>query len=206
MICFPESTLVHRRMPKEAFYQRLNLTPVLKEKFVSDVDRIVVENSLTKENLNLTADSDMKEILVLVITLKKQEFDGKVVEAIARQNPHKLLFLLCYDNRIQLALYQGKLYYSPWQPESEIQLEARGQSIGEIWDSFIEQIALTEVQADAASGISVEERLKLLDKKEKLEKQISALQQKLRKEKQFNKQVQLNAELKRLRKELGEML
>lgn len=72
MIDFPKSTLVHRRMPKEAFYKRLPLTPVLKEKFVSDVDRMFVENSLTRENLNLTADSEIQEILLLSVSLKKR--------------------------------------------------------------------------------------------------------------------------------------
>ena len=38
-----------------------------------------------------------------------------------------------------------------------------------------------------------------------LEKQIAALQVKVRKEKQLNKQVQLNAELKKLKKELEEV-
>ena len=84
-------------MPKEAFYKRLTLTTALKEKFVSDVDRIFIENSLTMENLRLTKDSDVKEILLLTVSLKKKEFDGKVIEAIARQNPHNLVFLLIYE-------------------------------------------------------------------------------------------------------------
>ncbi len=89
MIDFPTATAVHRRLPKEAFYKHLPLTKALKDKFVSDVERIVIENSLTKDNLNLNTDSEIKEILLLSITLKKQEFDGKVIEAIAKQNPHK---------------------------------------------------------------------------------------------------------------------
>lgn len=48
MIDFPAATVVHRRMPKEAFYKRLPLTKVLREKFISDVDKIFVENSLTR--------------------------------------------------------------------------------------------------------------------------------------------------------------
>ena len=123
MIDFPTATTVHRRLPKEAFYKHLPLTKVLKDKFVSDVDRIIVENSLTKENLNLTADSEIKEILLLSITLKKQEFDGKVIEAIARQNPHKLVFLLMFEGSRQLALYHSKLYRTQWMEASEVNLK-----------------------------------------------------------------------------------
>jgi len=92
MIDFPAATVVHRRMPKEAFYKRLPLTKVLREKFISDVDKIFVENSLTKDNLNLTEESESKEILLLSIFLKKQDFDAKIIETIAKHNPHKLIF------------------------------------------------------------------------------------------------------------------
>lgn len=98
MIDFPASTIVRRRLPKEAFYKHLPLSAALKQKFVSDVDRITVENSLTKGNLNLEKDSEIREIMLLSISLKKQDFDGKIVEAIARQNPHKLIFMLVYDD------------------------------------------------------------------------------------------------------------
>ena len=65
MIEFPVSTRVHRRLPKEAFYKHLTLTAVLKEKFVTDVERIDIENSLSNESLNLNSASEIKEILVL---------------------------------------------------------------------------------------------------------------------------------------------
>ena len=71
MIDFPAATVVHRRMPKEAFYKHLPLTKVLREKFISDVDRVFVENSLTKDNLNLTAESEIKEILLLALFFKE---------------------------------------------------------------------------------------------------------------------------------------
>lgn len=147
MIEFPSATSVGRRLPKEAFYKHLPLTKPLKDKFVSDVERIVVENSLTKDNLNLNDDAEINEILLLSITLKKQEFDGKVVEAIARQNPHKLVFLLIYENSCQLALYHSKLYRTPWMNSEAIILKPQGFSLDEIWNSFIEQIALYAEQA-----------------------------------------------------------
>ena len=136
MIDFPEATRVHKRMPKEAFYKRLTMTTALREKFVSDVDRIFIENSLTMENLRLGKDSEVKEILLLTIILKKKEFDGKVVEAIARQNAHKLVFLLIYEDERQLALFHSKLYRSPWMPESEAALTAQGFSLEEIWNGL----------------------------------------------------------------------
>ena len=79
MIDLPAATVVHRRLPKEAFYKKLALNTAMKDKFVSDVESIFVENSLTKDNLNLADDSEVKEILVLSLTLKKQDFDDKIL-------------------------------------------------------------------------------------------------------------------------------
>ena len=205
MIEFPTATVVHRRMPKEAFYKHLPLTKVLKDKFVSDVDRIVVENSLTKENLNLTTDSEIKEILLLSISLKKQEFDGKVIEAIAKQNPHNLVFLLIYEDSRQLALYHGKLYRTEWMDAAEIQLQLRGFSLDEIWDAFIEQIALYEERAENADALSMEERLALQEQIVKLEKLIAKTEIAAWKEQQPKKQFELYTRLRGYKQELDKL-
>lgn len=205
MINFPEATVVHRRMPKEAFYKRLSLTTALKDKFVSDVDRIFVENSLTKENLNLSTDSEVKEILLLSITLKKQEFDGKVVETIARQNPHQLVFLLIYKDQRQLALYRGKLYRTQWMPEEELKLDANGFSLEEIWNGLIEQIALYEERAGSADNLSIDQRLVLQEKILKLEKQIEKTEAAAWREQQPKKRFELYTRLQTYKHELEEL-
>ena len=205
MINFPEATVVHRRMPKEAFYKRLSLTTALKDKFVSDVDRIFVENSLTKDNLNLAADSDVKEILLLSITLKKQEFDGKVVEAIARQNPHQLVFLLVFGGQRQLALYHSKLYRTQWMPEEELKLDAYGYTLEEIWNNLIEQIALYEERAESAEKLSIDQRLALQEKILKLEKQIEKTEAAAWKEQQPKKRFELYTRLQTYKQKLEEL-
>ena len=206
MIDFPEATWVHRRMPKEAFYKRLTLTPALKEKFVSDVDRIFIENSLTMDNLRLTKESDVKEILLLTVTLKKQEFDGKVIEAIARQNPHNLVFLLIYEDERQLALFHGKLYRSPWMQSNEIALVARGFSLEEIWNGFIEQIALYEERAEVvADSLTIDQRLALQEKIVKLEQQIQKTEAAAWKETQPKKRFDLYQKVQKYKQELEDL-
>lgn len=205
MIDFPTATVVHRRMPKEAFYKRLPLTKVLKEKFVSDVDRIFVENSLTKDNLNLTAESEIKEILLLSLFLKKQESDAKILETIAKQNPHKLIFLLIYEDIRQLAIWHGKLYCTEWIPSADIELKARGFSLDEIWDSFIEQIAIHEEHAAAAGELSIDERLAMQEQITKLEKQIQKTETAAWKEQQPKKRFELYQRLQGYKKELEEL-
>ncbi len=205
MIDFPAATVVHRRMPKEAFYKRLPLTKVLKEKFISDVDKIFVENSLTRDNLNLTEESEIKEILLLCISLKKQDFDAKIIEAIAKQNPHKLIFLLIYEDSRQLAIWHGKLYRTEWVSPFDIELKAEGFSLDEIWDSFIEQIAIGKEQAKAAGELSIDERLAIQEQITKLEKQIQKTETAAWKEQQPKKRFELYQRLQGYKNELEEL-
>ena len=205
MIECPAATAVHRRLPKEAFYKHLPLTKILKEKFVSDVDRIVVENSFTKENLNLASDAEIKEIMLLSISLKSQEFDGKVIEAIARQNPHKLVFLLSFENQQQLAVYHNKLYRTLWMKHDEIALKLQGYSLDEIWDSFIEQIALYEERAEQTDALSIEDRLAIQDQILKLEKQIDKTENAMWKEQQPKKKFELHTRLREYQKKLEDL-
>ena len=205
MIEFPVSTTIHKRLPKEAFYKRLTLSAALKDKFVTDVERIVIENSLSNRSLNLTSSSEIEEILMLSIALKNQEFDGKVVEAIARQNDHNLLFLLSCEGSQQLALFHNKLYRTPWMSADNIELKLNGLSLDEIWNSFIEQIALYEEKAENADTLSIDERLALQEQITKLEKLIKKTEAAAWKEQQPKKKFELYTKLKEYKRKLVQL-
>lgn len=205
MISLPESTRLHRRMPKEAFYGNLQLNPAVKSAFVSDLERIYIEYGLSKENLHLPLDSDVEVIYLMMLELKKMEYDPRILEAIARQNPHRLIFLLVYEDQVRLAIYQGKLYTSDWLQGSELKLNADGQSMREIWDSFVEQIALKEEQPGAQPGLSVEERLKRQERILKLEQNIEKTEAAAWREKQPHKRFELHQRVQKLKQELEDL-
>lgn len=196
---------MRRRLPKEAFYKRLPLTAALKQKFVSDVDRITVENSLTKGNLNLAKDSEINEILLLSIILKKQDFDGKVVEAIARQNPHKLIFMLVYDDERQLAVYHSKLYRTKWMKENNLSLTLAGNTLDEIWDDLVRQIAISSEAVLQRQDRTIDEQLKDQDEIDRLNKLIKKTEAAAWKEQQPKKRFELYSKLQAYKKRLEEI-
>lgn len=205
MIDFPASTIVRRRLPKEAFYKHLPLSAALKQKFVSDVDRITVENSLTKGNLNLEKDSEIREIMLLSISLKKQDFDGKIVEAIARQNPHKLIFLLVYDDERQLAVYYSKLYRTKWMKENNLSLTLAGNTLDEIWDDLVRQIAISSEAVLQRQDRTIDEQLKDQDEIDRLNKLIKKTEAAAWKEQQPKKKFELYTRLQEYKKQLEEI-
>jgi hypothetical protein len=205
MIRFPGGSAVGRNLPKEAFYKRLNLSADLKDKFVSDIRRIVVENSLTDSTLHLKSGENVIEILILALDLKKQEVDNRILENIARQNKHKILFWLRFERQGQLALYLNKLYKTDWQPLEAMQLETKGFTLDEIWDSYLEQIALTDESGLALKEAPVIYRLRRREDTLKLKKNIEQLEKAAREEKQPKKKFELAMQVQQLKKELSEL-
>ena len=206
MIDFPGSTAVHRRLPKEAFYKHLQLSTALRTKFVTDVERIQVENSLTKGNLNLTKETEIKEILLLSITLKKQNFDGKIIEAIARQNPHKLVFLLEYDDERQLSVYYGKLYRTGWIKDKDLNLALHGNTLKEIWDNLVRQIAISSKKILQMSNQTIEEQLKSQDELNRLNKLIQKTKEATWKEQQPKRKFELYTRLQEYMKQREDLI
>ena len=69
-----------------------------------------------------------------------------------------------------------------------------------VYENFVPQIAGDELVLKGTADLK--EDIEKSQQKKKIEKQINILQAKIRKEKQFNKKVELNNELKKLKKKL----
>ncbi|MEG1577949.1 MAG: DUF4391 domain-containing protein [Oscillospiraceae bacterium] len=205
MITLPLSTTVGRNLPKEAFYRRLTLNAELKEKFVGEIRRIILSNSLTGTTLNLQAGGEVTEILLLTVELKKALTDYRVIEAIARQNPHKLVFHLQYGEQEQLALYYGKLYKTPWRPLGCLPLEAKGFTLDGVWDNMVAQIALSDADLPQSQDLTVPERIERQERRERLEKELTKTERLTRVEKQPKKKFELYQRVQELTRELEDI-
>lgn len=206
MIEFPERTKVGRRLPKEAFYQHVPLTPTLKKKFVSDVESIFLENSLTTKNLNLLQETEIKEILLVAIHLKKQNFDEKIVEAIAKQNPHPLIFQLIDGQKQQLAVYQHKLYRSEWIDAADARLSLEGNTLTAIWENLVRQIAIQSEIVHQQRTQPLEVQLKQQEKIDHLQKLIQKTETAVWKERQPKKKFALYTKLQEYKKQWEELI
>jgi len=206
MIQFPSATVVNRIMPKEAFYKRLTLSAELKDKFVSDVKRITLSNSLTAATLNLEPSAEINEVIILTIELKKQEFDKRILENVARQNKHQLVFILRYEGYAQLAVYYGKLYKTEWEPLDDLQLAAKGFTLDDVWNGFLEQIALQDDISTPNPDDDIDAKLQKQDMALKLQKEIDKLERLARSEKQPKKRFELYQKMQDKKRELDELI
>lgn len=214
MIGLPKSTEFNKRIPKQKFYENMEISPVIKQIFVEQIKMIYWRNKIAVSTTNLATGHDVTEIEVFEIRLNHSELDERVLRQIDREIPYHILFLLEYEGKYQAWIgYKeittsgnkrvkvGRYYHSDWRLEEELHLWLEGLNIDTIYENLVRQIAgdkLKKVTPDE----SLKESITKDEKKEQLEKQISVLTVKIRKEKQLNKQIELNTEVKRLKKEL----
>ena len=193
MLGLPKSTEFNKRIPKQKFYENLSVTPALKRVFIDQIKVIYWRNKVAATTMNL--------------------LDISVLRQIDKEIPYHIVFLLEYDGKYQAwtaykesaasgnnAFKVGAYYHTEWLSESELPLKVDGLNIDKVYENFVRQIAGDALQAD--NNETLKESVERDAKRQQLEKQIAVLRVKVRKEKQLNKQMQLNAELKKLKKEL----
>lgn len=216
MIGLPKSTEFNRRIPKQKFYENLTVSPALKRVFVDQIKVIFWRNKIAATTMNLAAGETVTEIEIFEVKLAEPKLDEMVLRQIDKEIPYHIIFLLECDGKYQAwtaykeaaasgnnAFKVGTYYHTDWQEEAELPLKIDGLSIDKVYENFVRQIAGDVLQAEKQE--SLKDSVDRDNRRQELQKQIAALQLKVRKEKQLNKQVQLNTALKKLKKELEDL-
>ena len=213
MLGFPVSTEFNKRIPKQKFYDNLDVSPTLRRVFVDQIRLVYWRNKLAASTLNIAAGEVVSEVEVFEVRLNEPKLDEAVLKQIDKEIPYHILFILTCDGKAQAwigykeaaasgssAFKVNRYYHTDWMPEDELQLRIDGLNMDTVYESLVRQIAGDKLQAE--SGESLKESVERDEKKKQLEKQIAALENKMRKEKQLNRRMEMNAELKKLRREL----
>lgn len=217
MLGLPKSTEFNKRIPKQKFYENMDISPALRKAFVEQVKIIYWRNKIAATTTNLAAGVEVTELEVFEIKLNSQVLDDGLLRQIDREIPYHILFLLEYQGKYQawigykeaaasgnMAFKVNGYYHTDWLEEEELPLKLEGLNVDKVYENFVRQIAGDKLQAENAEE-SLKDSVARDEQRQALQKQIDALKVKIRKEKQLNKQMQMNAELKKLRKELEEI-
>lgn len=217
MIGLPKTTEFNKRIPKQKFYENINISPALKKIFVEQVKNIYWKNKIASSTTNLDVGTCVTELEVFEVQLNKPVLDDNLLRQIDNEIPYHILFLLEYQGKYQAwigykeaasygnnAFKVNGYYHTEWLLEDELPLRLEGLNVDAIYENFVRQIAGDKLKTEAA-GESLKESIIRDEQKRALQKQIANLQGKIRKEKQLNKQMQINNELKKLKKELEDM-
>lgn len=217
MLGLPKSTEFNKRIPKQKFYDNLTVSPALKRSFVDQIRIIYWANKIEPSTVNLAAGKAVTEIEVFHIRLNQEALDENVLKQIDREIPYHILFVLEYDGKYKAvigykeaagsgkaAFKVDRYYQTDWMTENELPVHLDGLNVDAVYENFVRQIAGDTLQTSTPQE-SLKESVARDDRREDLKRQIDKLQTKIRKEKQLNRQMEMNAELKKLRKELEDL-
>ena len=203
MLGLPRTTEVNRRIAKEKLYANATLTPQSREMIKDQIESVVWRNKLADSTVGISAGEDIKEIQVFEIQLRRRGLDKRILPAIAKAIPYKILFILVFADEAQAWIEaSGRFYNTDWQPIDGFAVKFEGLNLDSVYENLARQISGGRLGTDG----NMEEAVDRDKLRKKLERGIAALEKKLLREKQFNKQVELNGELRRLRAELLEGL
>lgn len=211
MFTLPKSTEFNKCIPKQKFYSNLSVTPTIKKAFTNQIKVIYWRNKIAPTTVNLAASDSVTEIEVFEIQLNIPKLDESVLRQIDREIPYHILFLLEYDGKYRAVIgykeaaagktaFKVDRYYSTdWLDEDDLPVHLEGLTLDAVYENFVRQIA-GDVLGTGESA-SLKDSVEQQKQREQMEKQIAALEAKIRKEKQPKKKFELVQKLQKLKLE-----
>lgn len=214
MRSFPRTTEFNKRIPKQKFYENMDVSPALKRVFVEQIKLIHWRNKIAPATINIAPGQAVNEIEVIEIKLNQQSLDEAVLRQIDKEIPYHILFILSYGDKMQAwtgykeatetgnkAFKVNKYYHTEWLLEDELDLSIEGLNMDATWENLIMQVGGVELE----QGNNLDQQIALEDLKSKLAKDIVKLENQARNEKQPNKKFQIASKAKSMKKQLSEL-
>ena len=201
MLGLPKATEMSKQLPKKAIYAKFQMNTAAKEKIDADISRITIVNEIAPNKVNIPAGDEVKNFFVLLVSLKRKEFDEKTIATLSKLIPQNILFILEYGNESKLAIYHTKIMQTDWKPIEEQIIELQGLNLDKVWENIIKSLECGVWNEE----LSLDENIALHEQQEKLQRQIIKLEKHARAEKQPKKKFELAGKVKKLKEELKQM-
>lgn len=198
MINLPKSCLVNRFIPKKVFYEKSNINQITKEEFINIVDKITWLYKLSPETIGVNKTEDIEEIEVFEIELKEKVVPKNVIKAVTNSIQYKILFILKYNEEFCYLIKLEDIYYTKWN--EEINFDFTSINLSNLFEGITKSILHEENNSKNFNEI-----IENINEKQELQDKIDKLTKRIKQENQFNRKVELNQELNKLLKEIGEL-
>lgn len=206
LYAWPTRTAFGRVIPKSRIYNAASLPRAMQAKFVEQVDRMDWTHVLRADRLNLQLSADVEEIAVIAIDLHSADVDPAVLGAIEKAIPRPLILELRHAGRARMAAAwkrpsladTGKWVvaphaFTPWQSaDAPRQPLPTALDMAALYAQLLDPLLPPRLTADEPIAARVERSEQAVQ----IEREISRLEASLRREKQFNRKVEINAALR----------
>ena len=199
MYGLPASTLINQPLYKKVVYEKFNLKKVERERFDADISKMALVARISPATVPALAEGqEIKGFYVLQVTLKHQNYDVKNILLLQKLIPQQIVYALQYKNQTQLCVFHTRLQQSDWHDTESTEIPLKGLTLDEVWDNIVAAVGGLDAQAEE----TIEEQIINREQREKLLRQIEALEKRARIEKQTRKKYELHQQIIKLKEEL----
>ena len=209
---FSEKTKLNKIMPKAKFIKLAELSTAVRNEFNNNVDRLRLANILRQDTINIPKGKTVVEINVFEFQIKEKIVSDNLIKEIDSAIPNHIIFLFVCNDMAQIAIsYKEKLttsnrnkvikiYKTDWINIESLSLDVNGLDLDAVYNNFITQISAGKIETN--EEISIKDAVEKSVEIEKLQRKIEQLKNKIKREPQFNKQLEMKKDLKNLENNL----
>lgn len=201
MLGLPKTTELSKQLPKNAIYAKFQMNTAEKAKIDADISRITIVNEVSADKVHIAAGEQVKFFFVLLVALKKKDFNDKTITTISKLIPQNMLLVLECGDEAKLATYHTKLMQTEWKQKEELSIDLKGLNLDAVWENIIIQIGGITVD----QGNTLDEQIAVDEQRRKIQKEIDRLTKAARNEKQPKKRFELAQKANVLKKQLAEL-
>ena len=198
MLGLPKATELSRQLPKKAIYAKFSMNTAAKNRFDADISRITIVNEISPSTVAIAAGEEVKSFYVLLVALKRKDYDERIIGQLSRLIEQNMLFVLECGDEAKLAIYHNKVMSTDWSAKENLSVSLKGLNLDAVWQNVIVQIG--EIQIE--QGKTLDEQIAIDEKRAKLQKEINKLERLARAEKQPKKKFELVTKLRNYQSEM----
>lgn len=200
---WPSNAAFGRTVPKTKFYEHGNVRAALREKFVGTIQRITWAYKLADDTIRLRGTAAVPEIQVFIVEAKGTDVSDDVLAAIDKAVHFPIIFEVVSGGRVRTVAAQktfhgkmpaiGAYFTTDWQPT-----DAPRRPLPTALDlpKLYEAILTALLPVETRTGETVSEATERLERAKKLQREVAALEKKLRTEPQLNRKIELRRQVK----------
>lgn len=210
---YPKKAHFGRVLPKSKIYEYASPSTATKELFVRQVEQITWAYKLAPETINVPATQAVPEIQVFGITLKTEDLKEDVLRCIDKAIPFPIIFELFRAGKCRaIAAYKrpneadsGKWVVSSYFGTDWLPQDMARKTIPIILNlgGLYEELLGALIPYPPRTGESFQTRVESAESIRRKQQELAKTEDRLSKEIQFNRKVEINAEIRSMRQQLA---
>jgi len=202
MLGLPKTTEINKPLAKKALFDKFKPTAADRKRFDDQIRRLAIVAEISPQTVNLVPSEEIPAVYVIAVTLKTPDCDKKNIALLSKLIDQRMVFALQYEDTVRLAVCRAEwVLISESKSISDWKLSLSGLDLGAVWENIIAKVG----DIDLTGGKSLDAAIAANERREKLIKQIGALEKRTMNEQQPRRKWEYAEEIKRLQAELERM-